>query len=61
MPLDLAMDEHKVLRVTTGNCESYALDIAGAQFGLDTAAVPWDQYVDLHVCEIRGSEDVVLA
>ena len=34
----------EVLRATTSNGESYALDIARAQFGLYTAAVPWDQY-----------------
>ena len=60
MPLDLAMDEHKVLKATISNGESYALDIAGAQFGLHTAVVPRDQYVDLHVCQIHGSEDIVL-
>ena len=30
VPLSIAMDEHKVLKVTTSNGESYALDIAGA-------------------------------
>ena len=60
-PIGLAMDEHKVLKATTSNGESYALDIAGAQFGLYTAIVPWKRYVDLHVCEIQSSEDIILA
>ena len=60
-PIGLAMDEHKVIKATTENGESYALDIAAAQFGIYTVAVPWKRYVDLHVCKIQSSEDIVLA
>ena len=60
-PIRLAMDEHKVLKATTTNGESYALDIAGVQFGQHTAVVPWQHYVDQHVREIHGSEDVVFS
>ena len=61
VPIDLAMDEHKVLTATTNNGESYALDLAGAQFGLYTAVVPWKQYIDLHVRRVQSSEDITIA
>ena len=60
VPMDLAMDEHRVLKATTSNGESYALDVAGAQFGLYTAVVPWRKYVDLHVWEVQSSEDITI-
>ena len=60
-PVGLAMDKHKVIKATTSNGESYALDVAGAQFGLHTVVVPWKRYVDLHVCEIQSSEDIIIA
>ena len=59
-PIHLAVDEHKVLRAPTRNSESYTFDVAESQFSLFTAIVPWQQYVDLHVCEIQDSEDIVL-
>ena len=57
----LAVDEHKVLKAPTRNNEGYALSIADEQFCLFTAIVPWQRYVDLHVREIQGSGDIVLA
>ena len=60
-PVGLAKDEHKVIKATTSNGESYALDVAGAQFGLYTAVVPWKRYVDLYVCGIQSSEDIIIA
>ena len=55
------MIEHKVYKVTTNNSESYALDIAGAQFGIHTAVVPWQRYIDLYVRELQSSEDIIFA
>ena len=55
------MEEHKVFKAKTSNGERYALDIAGARFGLYTVMVPWKRYVHLHVREILSSEDIILA
>ena len=59
VPMDLAMDKHKVLKATSNNDESYALDVAGAQFGLHTAVVPWARYLDVNVCEVQSSEALI--
>ena len=44
---------HKVIRVTTRSGESYALDMAGAQYGCDEPILPWKLYTVLRVREIR--------
>ena len=30
---NIPMDQHKIVKLTTSNGESYALDVAGGQFG----------------------------
>ena len=52
--LGLAKDQHKVIQVTTSNYEKYFIDVAGAQFGLFAPIVPWDEYVSLHIREIKA-------
>ena len=59
--LSRTLDQHKVFKITTGNSESYALDIAGAQFGLHTAVVSWQRYVDRYLRDIQSSEDISIA
>lgn len=39
--MDVAVDEHEVLKAPTRNGERYALDIAESQFGLYKTIVPW--------------------
>lgn len=51
--------QHKVLGITMQNGEKYAIDMAGAQFGLTVAILPWDVYVALHVRGIPKIEDFV--
>ena len=60
-PEGLAMEEHKVFKVKTSNGERYALDIAGARFGLYTVMVPWKRYVHVHVRGVLSSEAIILA
>lgn len=55
------MDQHEVLQITMNNSEKYVLDIAGAQFGLYAPIVPFQQYVDSHVREIKGYKEFVYA
>lgn len=52
--------QHKVFKIITSNRESYALDIAGAQFGLHAVIIPWNRYLDLHVREVQSSEDIAI-
>ena len=59
--IGLAMEEHKVFKAKTSNRERYALDIAGARFGLYTVMVPWKRYVHRHVRYILSSEEIILA
>lgn len=42
-----------MIRVTTRGGESYALDMAGAQYGWDEQIMPWKLYTALRVREIR--------
>lgn len=44
---------HTVIRITTKNDETYALDMAGAQYGWDGVIIPWKLYVNMRVREIR--------
>ena len=55
------VNQHKVFKVVTSYGESYALDIAGAQFGLDTTPILWNRYFILHVYEVLSSEEVAIA
>lgn len=47
---------HQLLRVTLLNGEKYAFDISGAQYGYHESVVPWQQYIDLQVKEIIGTD-----
>ena len=60
-PVSPLIDEHKVIKAKTSNGKSYALDIAGAKFGLYKARLSWRRYVDLHIRETLSSEDIILA
>lgn len=57
----LAKDQHKVVQITAFSGERYVLDVAGAQFGLFAALVPWNEYIRDNVLEIQGYEGIVLA
>ena len=60
-PVSPLIDVHKVIKVEISNGESYALDIAGAKFGLFKAMVPWSEYVRDHVRGTLSSENIILA
>ena len=55
------VNQHKVFKVITSYGESYALDIAGAQFGLDTTPILWNRYFILHVYAVLSSEEIAIA
>ena len=61
VPRGLAMEEHKVFKAKTSNGERYALDVAGARFGLYTVMMPWKRYVHRQVRYILSSEEIILA
>lgn len=44
---------HTILRITTKNEETYALDMTGAQYGWDGVLIPWKLYANMRVREIR--------
>ncbi len=44
---------HNIIRVTLKNGESYALDIAGAQYGWHEPVTPWQLYNTSRVREIK--------
>ena len=45
---------HTVIRITTGSGGTYALDMAGAQYGWHEAIIPWELYSASRIREIKG-------
>lgn len=44
---------HTIIRITTKHDETFALDMAGAQYDWDGVIIPWKLYVNMRVREIR--------
>ena len=52
--IDAAEYPHTIIRITTKSGETYALDMAGAQYGWDEVIIPWELYVNTRVRAIRN-------
>ena len=52
---------HRLLIITLTNGEEYAIDVAGAQFGLYTTIMPWTEYEQKYVDWVVARKDFVFA
>jgi hypothetical protein len=48
---------HEILKVTIKGGRAYAVDIAGAQFGVYEPVWPWDKYAGCHIQSVEYQEE----